>query len=445
MAEKKGFRLAPIVLLMAVVGLLSIAPACGSSRLAPTPASTSYESTAAPTFVPTETPALLAEGTTSALLPPRTEDLTQTPAPMPTATPEPTPTATPAAAPTSGFRRVELDPNYWPSGAIGDEYVATGPDGEVYLLNISTGERRQLTDDGHRKRWPIMSENYVAWTDQRRQIEIPNRSSSQPEFTFADDIFVLDLATGEQRRITEVPANRYGLGISGHRLVWSDTRNELDGEYYEFDVYAYDLETDQEIPVAVRKGSQRSPVIYGDTVVWTDNRNHSLLDAPDSDQIHFGCGDCPANRFDIYSFDFSTVEEKPLIQTGYYNTYAIIRGDYVLWKSYHPEMNMTVKLWNLASGEELEISDDWRVGYLSLSDSYVVWTVGIPCDVVTNEGQSQGTGVFARSLATGEVWQLSDYVEPIARVYGKTVFIIESCQHFLTGRPPSAMYVVVLE
>ena len=114
----------------------------------------------------------------------------------------------------------------------------------------------------------------------------PIGNSIRPALTFADDIFVLDLTTGEQRRITEAPANRYGLGISGHRLAWSDTRNELEEEYYNFDVYAYDLETDQEIPVAVRRGSQRSPVIYGDTVVWADNRNNPQLDAPDSDEIH---------------------------------------------------------------------------------------------------------------------------------------------------------------
>ena len=384
---------------------------------------------------------------------------TETPSPAPTGVEEPTPTpsSTPAPMPTtkaekpapvgtslSGFKRVDLDPDYWPSGAIGDEYVATGPDGEVYLLNITTGERRQLTDDGHPKRWPVISGNYVAWTDQRRQIEIPDRNSVRPALTFADDVFVLDLTTGEQRRITEVPANRYGLGISGHRLAWSDTRNELEEEYYDFDVYAYDLETDQEIPIAVRRGSQRSPVIYGDTVVWADNRNNPLLDAPDSDEIHFGCGDCPENRFDIYAYEFSTGEEKPLIQTGYYNPYAIIHGDNLIWKSYHPEKPLVVKLLNLVTGEEQAIIDDHHVGYLSLSDSYLVWTVGFSCDVVTNEGRPPGTGAFARSLETGEVWQLSDYVEPVARVFGKTVIIAEGCHWFPNSGLTRDVYAVLL-
>ena len=445
MAEKKSFRHSPMILLMAWVVVVSLsspaALACDPSSLAPTPAPTTPESTAVLTPAPTEMPTLTAEAPTPAPTLPATKEPTLTPAPMPTMAEEPT---SPLAF-ESGFERVELDPAYWPSGAIGDEYVATGPDGEVYLLNISTREKRQLTDDGHPKRWPIISGNYVAWTDQRRQIEIPDRNSVRPALTFADDIFVLDLATGEQRRITEAPANRYGLGISGHRLVWSDTRNELEERYFDFDIYAYDLETDREIPVAVRRGSQRSPVIYGDTVVWADNRNNPLLDAPDSDEIHFGCGDCPENRFDIYAYDFGTGEEKPLIQTGYYNPYAIIQGDNVLWKSYHPDRDPVVMLLNLATGEKQVIIDNPRAGYLSLSDSYVVWTVGFPCDVGTSGGPSPGTGAFARSLITSEVWQLSDYVEPRARVFGNTVFILEGCHWFPDSGLRRDVYAIFLD
>ena len=437
MAERRSSRFVPIVLL-AAVSLLSVITACGPTRTATAP-TVVEEPTPTPSSKPDPTPPGAEETTptpTVAIVP------TLTPAPMPTATAE---YPTPAAALGFGFKRVDLDPDYWPSGAIGDEYVATGPDGEVYLLNITTGERRQLTDDGHPKRWPVISGNYVAWTDQRRQIEIPDRNSVRPALTFADDVFVLDLTTGEQRRITEAPANRYGLGISGHRLAWSDTRNELEEEYYDFDVYAYDLETDQEIPIAVRRGSQRSPVIYGDTVVWADNRNNPLLDASDSDEIHFGCGDCPENRFDIYAYDFGTGEESPLIQTGYYIPYAIIRGDNVIWKEYHPEKPLVVKLRNLASGEERVIVDDHHVGYLSLSESYLVWTVGFPCDVGTSGDRPYGTGVFARSLETGEVRQLSDYVEPRARVFGKTVFIAEGCHWFPNSGLRRDLYAVFLD
>ena len=141
--------------------------------------------------------------------------------------------------------------------------------------------------------------------------------------------------------------------------------------------------------------------------------------------------------------DFSTGEEKPLVQSGYYNPYAIIHGDNVIWKSYHPKEPLVVKLLNLVSGEEEVIIDDPRVGYISFSDSHIVWTVGFSCDVGTEGDRPSGTGVFARSLATGEIWQLSDYVEPIATVYGKTVIIIEGCLHFIPGN--SDVYAILLD
>ena len=361
--------------------------------------------------------------------PPTITAETPTPPPKPTATAPPTTQETPSTPrPPSAFKRVELDPDYPPSSMFGNEYASIGPNGEVHIINAATGERRQLTDDGHRKRRPVISADYVAWSDQRRQIEIPDRNSiRQNRTTFADDIYVLDLATGQQRRITDAPANRYALGLSGHRLVWQDTRNELDEPYFNFDIYAYDLIANQEIPIAVEKGSQRSPSIYGDTVVWADNRNSPSAETPNPDLPNPGCGDCPDNRFDIYAYDFNTGKERPLVQSGYFNAAPQIHGDRVGWQAYHPEKALTLKLLNLATGRESEIATEPRINYgPSLSANYAVWTVGYPCDV-SSDDSLDGTGAYAQNLATGEVSQISDYIEPYAAIFGKVALVIEYC------------------
>ena len=159
-----------------------------------------------------------------------------------------------------------------PMDVAGDRWVGIGPGGEVYLGNVRTGDVRQLTDDGHRKMQPVIYGDIVAWTDQSRGIETHDNNS----FThrgLADDIYVLDLNTGEKRRITEVPAKRRGLRISGNRLVWQDNRNEFGEHWSHFDIFAYDLETDEEIAVAVAPGVQRLGAIDGDRIVWSDNRS----------------------------------------------------------------------------------------------------------------------------------------------------------------------------
>ena len=66
----------------------------------------------------------------------------------------------------------------------------------------------------------------------------------------------------------------------------------------DFDIYAYDLVQDVEIPVAVMPGQQRAPAIHGDMVVWSDNRNRPE-DAPSRE----GCSNCPDNPFDIYAYN----------------------------------------------------------------------------------------------------------------------------------------------
>ena len=273
------------------------------------------QSTHEPTLEP-----LAKAGPSSTVAPSTAESVapTGTPSPTPTATPSPTPAATPLPASTatpslkdsrptdlfsgedlavtstpapplslSDMRVVELSRDVRPTDLLDDKYVGIGSDGEVYLVSITTGEMRQLTNDGHRKFGAVISANYVAWTDQRRKVGLPGADTPAPS-EFSDDIFLLDLNTGEERRITEEPAKRHGLQIAGSPLVWHDSRNELGEHYTHFDIYAYDLAEGRETPVAVEPGAQRWPAIHGDKVVWTDNRNSPLMGT-----VKAGCNNCP--------------------------------------------------------------------------------------------------------------------------------------------------------
>ena len=142
----------------------------------------------------------------------------------------------PTPIPLTGMNVVELDRTYPPTGMSGHSYVSRGSNGEIYILNIQTGEARQLTDDGLKKYGPVMSERYVAWTERHSPTKLEGRAPSS-------DIYVLDLATGDQRRITYVPAQRSQLDIHVHRLVWRENRRKGGGS----DIYAYELESNEAI------------------------------------------------------------------------------------------------------------------------------------------------------------------------------------------------------
>ena len=351
-----------------------------------------------------------------------TQDVqTPTPAPLPTSHPvaqRPTPIAL------HDLKVVDLGSDFWPTDLSGDRVVGIGRDGEVYLANVRTGEMRQLTNDGRRKRRPVISGDIVAWTDQSREVETHDNNSRAAR-GLADDIFVLDLNTGETRRITEVPAKRSGLKISGKRLVWLDNRNEFGEHYTHRDIYAYDLEADEEIAVAVAAGAQHWVAIEGDRVVWADNRNSAILGTDRS-----GCFQCPDNRFDIYLYDFTTGDELVLDDSGANNTMPDIHGDRVVWRDFDDDGRITIRLFDLDTGERRTLASPSLSGVDRplVSGDYVVWTVGLACDVFEVPFSDVSIGAFAHDLRTGEVKRLSNYVEPSITLDGTVVVIHEACQ-----------------
>ena len=340
-----------------------------------------------------------------------------------TATSEPTPTALPPATPkpAAGLRTVELDARYRPVHVDGLEYAAIGPDDQLYIVNVETGQIVQVTEGEHPKREAALSVRYVAWVDHRRMIEL-NDLVTNPPFNYSADIFVLDRATGEEKRITEAPARRMGLEISGEWLVWMDSRNDTSGSHSEFDIYAYNLRTGEEIPAAVGPGSQRSPAIHGNTMVWADNRNSPVMGTTKA-----GCSNCPENRFDIYGLDLTTGEERVLVQSGHLNQAPDISGTHLAWQTHEPGRPAEVRLLDLAGGQVRAMGQGRNFfSGPSLSDRHVVWSTYWPCDVLPVPDTAL-TGAYAGHLETGEVWQLTDYVEPVVLLSGNMAIVIEYC------------------
>ena len=104
--------------------------------------------------------------------------------------------------PITDLRVMELGTEVRISGLWNGEAVGIGEDGEVYLVTVATGEKRQLTSDGHHKWNAVIAADYVAWLDQRRQLALPGSTSKTPLYA-TDDVFLLDRRTGEIRRITD--------------------------------------------------------------------------------------------------------------------------------------------------------------------------------------------------------------------------------------------------
>ena len=341
--------------------------------------------------------------------------------------------AVPTPLSAAEYRAVELATHGLLTDVYGDHAVGTNDDGELWLLNIRTGEARQLTDDSHYKWGAVLTSTHVAWITKGEDIQLPDGESKN-----IADVFVMDLLTGEQRRITDVPANRNHLRISGSWLVWQDNRNELQERRERYDIYAYDLSDGREIPVAVAPGHQRQPAIHGDVVVWSDNRN-----SPQIGTRAEGCHNLPDRRCDIYSYNLATGEEKLLAQTGNNNGSPSIHGNLVAWQQYLEAGGSIIVLLDLSTGERRDIGSGGRSETRPLvSGNHVVWSVREACDVGGFPSffrNKSATGAFAYRLDTGEVRQLSNYVEARTLLHDNMAVITEGCQM------PSRRYAVFLD
>ena len=143
-------------------------------------------------------------------------------------------------------------------------------------------------------------------------------------------IIVMDIESGVTRRVTSGTVMRRNLQIDESRLVWEESRTKVGDRYAEYDVYAYDIDLDEMVPVAVAPGSQRYPAIDGDRVVWIDDRNCS-----ETKNGRRSLRSCPGGLLDVYLYDFATGEEMPVAKStasGYHAPH--IHRDFIAWRGH---------------------------------------------------------------------------------------------------------------
>ncbi|MBK8900171.1 MAG: PD40 domain-containing protein [Anaerolineaceae bacterium] len=190
-------------------------------------------------------------------------------------------TAVPSPA---NFTRIDLPNDLRPRGISDQWYVASKmAESTLYLIEIESGRRFVISENGG---WGdvVLTQATVAWIGDEGHV------------------WQYNILTGETQQLTQVPAERFNLAGNERWLVWQDKRNETgDENYYAADIYAFNLVSGEEIPVAVAEGVQQQPALSGDLVVWADNRNSPVRGEPLE-----GCGNCPDNPFDIYSFNLRT-------------------------------------------------------------------------------------------------------------------------------------------
>ena len=121
---------------------------------------------------------------------------------------------------------------------------------------VSISEQQITFDSGHQGA-PAIYEDRVVWMDQR------NSNATSTNW----DIYMYDLSTDDLTQITDNPSSQEHPAIYGDIIVWEDQRN------LHWDIYMYNLSDNTEHRITTDTGNQKEPAIYGDLIVWTDWRN----------------------------------------------------------------------------------------------------------------------------------------------------------------------------
>lgn len=137
---------------------------------------------------------------------------------------------------------------------------------DIYALDLKTNKERRITTNSTVEGYTqlAISGNFVVWTDMRHaDAEVTNHPSNAPDYN--NEVYIYDLATNQERRLTTAQGNDQYPAIDGKRVVW--LRQE---SYQKADVFMYDLENELETQISHGGYAYSNPSISGSRIVWTD-------------------------------------------------------------------------------------------------------------------------------------------------------------------------------
>jgi beta propeller repeat protein len=186
-------------------------------------------------------------------------------------------------------------------------------DSNIFIYNLKTNEKKQITEDIWAQSCPKVWKNYLIWKD--------NRDDNTKEYPGRWSLYLYDLNTGIEKKITSTLAAHGTYNICDDKIVWEDERNFKGSNIIRGgdnlpennkDIYLYDIKTETESAVATGPYMESSPDVNGDYIAWED-RNSNTLEA------------------DIVLYDIKSKERFYLTKDKFDQGTPQIYGDYVVW------------------------------------------------------------------------------------------------------------------
>lgn len=233
---------------------------------------------------------------------------------------------------------------------------------DVYALDLKTNIETRITSNTTVEGYTnlAISGSLVVWTDMRHAdagvITHPSNASD-----YNNEIYVYDLVTKQERRITNSPLNDHNPDIDGNRVVW--LRQE---DYTKGDIFLYNLGTDNETPMRSENWATGIPSIYGEQIVWTDARaskgninNDVILNGQIGGTVFFLYDLQTLNRIQLTTGEEGKVRLSPVIYQDFV-VYEWSRGIgplvYTMYLDYREPKRISVTSARIEHGKEITFS-----------------------------------------------------------------------------------------
>jgi len=252
------------------------------------------------------------------------------------------------------------------------------------------------------------------------------------------DVFIYDLAKGQETQITDDYHRQYSVAIYGDKIIWEDGRNRNN------DIYMRDIITGEETRISDSKGGGAlRPAIYKDKIVWETNtygyyymimhdlstgqtaqipedsdpkaHRYSNLDIYGDKVVY---ADYQNGQRNIYMYTVSTDEEMQITKDAGHKEHPVIYGDKIVWTDTR-NGNSDIYMYDLSTGEETQITSDPAEQFdPAIHEDKIIWL-----------DTRNGTSIYMYDISTGRAIRLGLKATPIHTgqldIYGNRIVWVD--------------------
>jgi len=251
----------------------------------------------------------------------------------------------------------QTDPSVWEDTIVWADYREYNDEAgdfqsDIYLYNLLTGEERRISDSPNNDRNPDIWDDLIVW-----------RTYDPVDGDY--EVYLYNITSNVTVQITNDLIHQGPPRIWDHIIVWQEGDESFDAE---IGICLYDILTGEMEIISSNSSYALSPDIWHDRVVWQDGRN--------------------GVDFDIYLFNITTGLETQVTTDPAFQILPSIWGDLIVWEDYRTP-SAQIWLYNLTSGTETRMTNGEEsrenpvisgnyIVYVNQTDYFDIYLIDLP-------------------------------------------------------------------